>query len=82
MRRHLTPIVRPLCGCGCGRRIPPKTRGQAGRFKRYLNAAHRNRAARHGVVHPDDDLTPAQIEAIFQAAMAQQRYARAVEGTR
>ena len=35
---------------------------------------------RLGVVLPEDDLTPAQIDAIIEQARARQRYARATGG--
>ena len=80
MRRQIIPMVRQLCGCGCGKRLPPRKRGEGGRPKRYLNPRHRQRAVRLGVVLPEDDLTPAQIDAIIAQARAQQRYARVTGG--
>ena len=95
MRRQITPMMRPLCGCGCGNRLPPRKRGEKGRPRRWLNRLHRQRALRFGVlppeddmppaqiddiIEPEDDLTPAQIDAIIESARAQQRYVRATGG--
>ena len=60
-----------ICGCGCGQVVSQQ---RMGRQRQYVDARHRQRAARIGV--NGVDLPAEQIEALIEQARQQQRYAR------
>ena len=62
------------CGCGCGRLLPVPRRPD----RRWASGACKARATARGIQAPARDLSDAEIERIYQAARAQQRYARAM----
>jgi hypothetical protein len=72
-----------LCECGCGQPVVPNRLGRPRRYvdrEHYLSMWHSVR--RHGCreMRLSDDLPDAHIEALIQAARAQQRYARVTGG--
>ena len=72
-----------LCACGCGQPVVPH---RLGRPRRYVDREHyltvTRSVRRHGCreMRLSDDLPDAHIEALIQAARAQQRYARVTGG--
>ena len=72
-----------LCACGCGQPVVPNRLGRPRRYvdrKHYLSMLQSVRRHVLREMRLSDDLPDAHIEALIDAARAQQRYARVTGG--